>query len=437
MTEKRARRRLPADYPTLGLSYVIARGGRTRRHRYFYECKAMFWPVFICTIVQAGIYLGVTMRTGRADWFNVIAAIVVSSLVPMVASALFVALRRHESKIITAAVVTLGLYSVTISMLAALRLPVSYQGFAACVPVTVVFMAYANVRFVRTMFARVALADFQQAKEIAQDAGGLPILTSPDADLADIEILLIDPREHHNENWSALLAKCYLSGVEIMPWTSFIELMRGRLDVSSFDITHLAYTPMQQLYARTKRALDTFLIIITLPLVIPLAAGVALYIALRDGGPVIFVQLRRGYAGQLFRMYKFRTMYRNQDGGATSVGDSRIISGCGIIRKLRLDELPQLYNVLRGDMSLIGPRPEALDLDRAYERVIPKYPMRQLVLPGITGWAQVNNGYTSSADEARVKLSYDLYYIKHMSLDLDLHVIFRTFRTVFLAIGAR
>lgn len=436
MTYRRRRQKSRA-HPSQGLSYVMERGGRTQRGRYWHEFGAMFWPVAIAIIAQAAIYIAVTMRPGRTDWSNVYSTLAVITLVPILAAAIFVTLRRQEAKIITAAVVALGLFSVAISALSAFRLPVSYQGLAACLPVTVGFMAYANVRFVRSLFSHVAIANFARADEISQELRNLPIVRDANADLGDTEILLIDPHEHHNEEWSELLAKCYLSGVEIMPWTRFVELMRGRLDVSSFDVSHLAYSPTQQLYARVKSVLDVAAVVLTLPITLTLALGVAAYIAARDGGSVIYVQLRRGYAGRPFRMYKFRTMYRGLEGGATTVGDARIIPGCNLIRKLRLDELPQLYNIIRGEMSLIGPRPEALDLNRHYEKIIPKYPMRQLVLPGITGWAQVNNGYTSNSDEALIKLSYDLYYIKHMSLDLDLQVLFRTVQTVLLAAGAR
>lgn len=436
MTYRRGRAKFQT-YPSQGLSYVLEQGGRMQRARYMREFGAMFWPMAVAIALQAAIYIAVAMRPGRTDWSNIYATVAVITLVPILAAAIFVTLRRQEAKIISATVVTVGLFSFAISALSAFRLPVSYLGLVACLPFTVGLMAYANVRFIRSLFSHVAIAQFSRAEEISQELKRLPIIRDATADIGDTEILLIDPHEHHNEEWSELLAQCYLSGVEIMPWTRFIELMRGRLDVTSFDISHLAYSPTQQLYARVKSVLDKIAVVLSLPVTLPLALGVAAYIFARDGGPVIYVQLRRGYAGRPFRMYKFRTMYRGQGGGATSADDSRIIPGCRLVRKLRLDELPQLYNILRGEMSLIGPRPEALDLDRHYEKVIPKYPMRQLVLPGITGWAQVRNGYTSNSDEALVKLSYDLYYIKHMSLDLDLQVLFRTVRTIVLAAGAR
>jgi len=296
-------------------------------------------------------------------------------------------------------------------------------------------MAYANLGFQRTSRARVAIAKFPGADEVARELGNLLVITDPQEPLPDVDILLIDPRTNHNQEWSHLLANCYLRGIEIMPWASYREIRLGRLDVSTFEVSHLAYSPSQLIYARWKRLLDILAVVVTLPVTLPIAAGVMLYLCFLDGLPVIFVQIRRGYAGRRFRMYKFRTMYRGTEGGSTGKRDKRIMPGCRVIRKLRLDELPQLYNILRGDMSLIGPRPVAEYVARSSALVQPKYEVRSLVLPGITGWAQVHSGYAGTVDEEIEKLSYDLYYIKHLSLDLDLQIIFKTVTTVLFGAG--
>src|SRR5690606_17507178 len=161
------------------------------------------------------------------------------------------------------------------------------------------------------------------------------------------------------------------------------------------------------------------------------------YIFIRDGGPVLFIQHRKGFGGRVFRIYKFRTMYKGTGGGSTKAGDKRVIPGCRLIRKLRLDELPQLYNILIGDMSLIGPRPVAHYVAKESQRVEPKYALRTLILPGITGWAQVTSGYAATTQEEINKLAYDLYYLKHLSFDLDLQILFKTVKTVLFGTGAR
>ena len=426
-----------AEYPVRDLSYIVSQGGRLRRHRYVRELREFLWPTLIAVVFQISTYLLVITRFGRNDWHFIAVGALTMALVPIAAAGILAGLRRHGSTIFTSIVVALGLYSAAVSVLSGLRIPISYQAMAACLPSLVLMMAYANVRFQRSFRARVALADFSRAEEVAAELGSVPVLRGDEAELANLEILLIDPREHHSERWSHLLATCYLRGIEIMSWTSYREIILGRLDISSFEISHLAYSPSQLMYARCKRIIDIVVVLLSLPVTLPIALGVAIYIGLRDGFPVIFVQIRRGYGGRRFRMYKFRTMYRGTEGGATDIGDSRVIAGCQLIRKFRFDEIPQLLNILRGDMTLIGPRPVAEYVARSSVKVEPKYELRSLVLPGITGWAQVKCGYASNSDEEIEKLSYDLYYIKHLSLDLDLQIVFQTFRTVVFGVGAR
>jgi lipopolysaccharide/colanic/teichoic acid biosynthesis glycosyltransferase len=435
MSDQHTRNSSGSSYPVRNLSYVVAQGGRLRRNRYLRELVTFAAPTLITALLMAGAYILTVTRTGRSDWSNIGFASVVLMLVPTACALILAGLRRHSAAILTATVVSAGLLSTAVTILSAMRLPISYQAILLASPILIVAMAFANLRFQRTIRAHVALASFDQADSVADELGNIRVIDADPEALEDLEILLIDPSEHHSEAWSNILTTCYLRGIEIMPWTAYRELRLGRLDVQSFEISHLAYSPGQVFYARCKRLLDILTVLFSLPLTIPLALMVSAYIGLRDGCPVMYIQLRRGYAGRTFRMYKFRTMYRGQGGGATVVSDPRIIPGCNLIRKLRLDELPQLYNILRGEMSLIGPRPEAIDLYRQYERVIPKYHLRLLVLPGISGWAQVNNGYTSNADEALTKLSYDLYYVKHLSLDLDIRVVFKTVRTVLLGSG--
>lgn len=408
-----------------------------RRNRYLRELREFLWPTVLAVFSQVAIYVFVITRSGRDDWHFIFIAASALALVPVASAIVLAGLRRHGSAISTSIVVALGLFSIAVSLVSGTRVPISYQGIAACLPALLLTMAYANIKFQRTFRAHVALADFGQAEDVSAELSGVRIIQAEEDELRDVEILLIDPREHHSENWSTLLTTCYLRGIEIMPWATYREIILGRLDVSSFEISHLAYTPSQLLYARCKRMLDILVVLLSLPVTVPVAVSTALYIALRDGFPVIFVQVRRGYGGRRFRMYKFRTMYKGSEGGSTGVKDNRIIPGCQLLRKLRFDEIPQLFNILRGDMSLIGPRPVAEYVARGSEIAEPKYELRSLVLPGITGWAQVRSGYAATTEEEIEKLSYDLYYIKHLSLDLDLLILFKTLRTVMFGVGAR
>ena len=181
--------------------------------------------------------------------------------------------------------------------------------------------------------------------------------------------------------------------------------------------------------ARFKRALDIVIASIALMLLLPFGVLAAIFVKLDSRGPVIFRQTRVGQYGQPFTMYKLRTMVQGaEQNGAqwATESDSRVTAVGQFLRRSRLDEIPQLYNVISGEMSLVGPRPERPEFTQMLESKIPFFEHRVLVKPGITGWAQVNAGYSASEAEAVNKLSFDLYYVKNISLDLDLRVLLKT-----------
>ncbi len=189
---------------------------------------------------------------------------------------------------------------------------------------------------------------------------------------------------------------------------------------------------------KLKRIVDIILTLFLLVLVAPLLLLVALLVKLDSPGPVFYSQLRSGFYDQPFRVYKFRSMYQDaeQRGAQWAIQRDQRITRIGYwLRLLRIDELPQIWNVLRGEMSLIGPRPERPEFDVKLKEAIPYYEVRYLVKPGITGWAQVMYPYGASIEDAYEKLSYDLYYIKNYSLWLDLAIIFKTIRVVLLGKG--
>ena len=160
-------------------------------------------------------------------------------------------------------------------------------------------------------------------------------------------------------------------------------------------------------------------------------------IYLEDGGPIIYSQIRTGYKGKKIRIYKFRSMIKNAErtGAQWSNKEDKRITNVGkIIRATRLDELPQIISVIRGQMSLIGPRPERPEIEERLLNTIPYYKFRNILKPGISGWAQVNYPYGSSVDDTKNKLSYDIYYINHISLFLDILILFKTIKTIFAKI---
>jgi lipopolysaccharide/colanic/teichoic acid biosynthesis glycosyltransferase len=178
-----------------------------------------------------------------------------------------------------------------------------------------------------------------------------------------------------------------------------------------------------------KRLTDVVLALAILVVLAPLALAAVVLIKVTTGGPVTYSQLRVGRYGRLFRILKLRTMAvdAEDDGPQWSPRDDPRRTPVGrVLRRLRIDELPQVVNVFRGDMSFVGPRPERPEFVTQLERAIPYYSWRHLVRPGLTGWAQINHPYGSSMEDARRKLEYDLYYVRHASLATDLAVVLRT-----------
>lgn len=184
--------------------------------------------------------------------------------------------------------------------------------------------------------------------------------------------------------------------------------------------------------ATIKRVADLCVASIGLVLAAPVGLLIALAIRLGDGGPVFYSQMRVGQNGVPFRLYKFRTMRVDAENGRSvwaSTNDPRVTRVGRWLRRMRFDELPQLYNVLIGQMSLVGPRPERPDIVDELSATLPFYAERHLVKPGITGWAQISYRYGASIEDARRKLQYDLYYLKHMCFELDMVILFRTLGT--------
>jgi lipopolysaccharide/colanic/teichoic acid biosynthesis glycosyltransferase len=208
------------------------------------------------------------------------------------------------------------------------------------------------------------------------------------------------------------------------------------------DIEHLSENNLGSLlpssiYLRFKRLVDLCLAAILLPVVFVILSAAALAIRLDDGGPVFFRQKRMGFRGRSFEMIKLRTMRAVPGPAFTQPHDPRVTRAGRLLRKFRIDELPQVLNILRGDMSWIGPRPESLELASWYEGEVPFYSYRHIVRPGITGWAQTLQGNVSEVAAATDKLRYDFYYIKYFSPWLDLLIVARTVRAVLTGFGSR
>ena len=231
--------------------------------------------------------------------------------------------------------------------------------------------------------------------------------------------------------------------LRILSVISFFEQRQERLPPVLLGETFLSYNDLPSavtfsVQVQLKRMADLFLSASLLLITAPFVLFAGLLIWLEDSGPVLYCQQRTGWLGRPFTVYKLRTMtVQPADAPArwTQPGDHRITAVGGLLRRVRLDELPQLLNVLNGDMSLIGPRPERLELETSLEQKIPHYRKRHWMRPGLSGWAQVCAPYASSIEDSDLKLSYDLYYLRHFSTWLDLVILMRTVKTILKASG--
>ena len=258
--------------------------------------------------------------------------------------------------------------------------------------------------------------------------------------LQELDELLIDPTQALSPEWAQLLMHAYAAGVPTCTLASLQEELSGRVSVEYLHGARLGEVPFLSSYVQLKLVIDRVVTVLALPALLPLAGMVALVILLDSGGPVLFYQERVGRNGQLFRMVKFRTMRTDSErSGAAfaTAGDARVTRVGRFLRKFRLDELPQFWNVLRGDMSIIGPRPEQRAFVERFNQDIRLYPVRHWVRPGITGWAQVVHGYAADTSTTIEKLRYDVFYIKYLSFWLDVRIVFKTLQTILTGFGAR
>ena len=270
-----------------------------------------------------------------------------------------------------------------------------------------------------------------------------PIPQPPTPIKAPFEQLVLDRASSaHVPDWTLLLA-ARDAGVVIQTPEAFLESEFGEAltdESAAYDIIMASSSNWNQLRIAIKRLFDWFVASALLLATLPLALLTGLAIWLEDRGPVFFEQLRVGLNGRAFRILKFRSMVIDAEklgASSTEIGDPRVTVVGRFIRRTRLDEIPQLINVLKGEMSMVGPRPQTPGNVIAWSHGTPLYQLRHLVKPGVTGWAQVRFAYVSTPEDARIKLAYDLYYVKNYSLILDMLVLLMTPRIILAGLGGR
>ena len=259
----------------------------------------------------------------------------------------------------------------------------------------------------------------------------------------DVDRIIVALDERRGKFPIEQLLYCRLKGIPVEDGIAFTEQLAGKLSVESIHPSFLIFSDgfkSSNIFKRMKRGIDILASLIALTLFFPFILLITLAIKLDSKGPILYQQERVGEDGKIFRLLKFRSMRVDAEAGEpvwASVNDPRITRVGRVIRKLRLDEIPQMINVLRGEMSFVGPRPERPFFVQQLEKEVPYYSERHVIKPGITGWAQISYRYGASKEDALEKLKYDLYYIKHISIVLDLTIIFETAKIVLLGKGAR
>ena len=319
------------------------------------------------------------------------------------------------------------------------------------------FLVIGSGEIARSFFQTYQKAESTQKLRFVSDIGGTEIeridgegtplierdvmaqIQKPSAQVAGI--ILAEEPEKISPALTEALVRLHFERMPVYTLESFYETFWQKVPVMALD----SVWPLQKgfplstetPYATCKRLFDILFAVSALLIAAPILAVVALIVRLESPGPIIFRQERVGWHRRSFMVLKFRTMVIREEEGDiyTQANDNRITPTGKWLRKLRLDELPQLWNVLIGDMSLIGPRAEWIKCVALYEDYIPSYHFRHLVKPGITGWAQVNYPYGANLEDAIQKLKYDLYYIRHYSLKLDAMIVLKTIHVMFLAKG--
>jgi lipopolysaccharide/colanic/teichoic acid biosynthesis glycosyltransferase len=268
-------------------------------------------------------------------------------------------------------------------------------------------------------------------------------INSPETVVSNASGVVADLRADLSDEWERYIADRALSGTPVYHVKQISESLTGRVEIERLSENTLGSLNPNHAYLKIKHLIDWSAAIIAMVTLFPLFVFVAFLIKVDSTGPALFRQKRVGYRGEVYTVYKFRSMKMRlgeedkKETAITKSDDERVTRIGQYLRKFRIDELPQLINIVRGEMSWIGPRPEAVVLSEWYESELPFYRYRHIVRPGISGWAQVNQGHVAAVDDVLEKLHYDFYYIKNFSPWLDVLILLRTVKTILTGFGAR
>lgn len=267
------------------------------------------------------------------------------------------------------------------------------------------------------------------------------VMQSPPDGFDDVDVVALDPVAHHGEDWMRWLIHADMAGVKLISAPLVVETLTRQLPLEALHghwAPHL-FSNRQPAFD-WKRLVDVLVVLALAPILLVVFGLVAIAVFMDDGRPILFWQTRIGRSKLPFKMAKIRSMRADAEANGAVFAtrdDPRVTRVGSFIRRYRLDEIPQFWNVLIGDMSIVGPRPEQLQFSEYFERTFPLYSLRYNQRPGITGWAQVRRGYADNDDETYGKLRYDLYYVRHVSPLFDIIIMLRTIGVIIGGFGAR
>lgn len=392
------------------------------------------------------VYLGfITAESNRAILNSVIGAAVASLIGLMVLRRVndFPGVQSYSMILPSLA----GAYGLALVLIFGLRLDYSRVVLTASFVVAVLTafgLAYLTEQLVKPLFFVVPGGDVDRLRDIGK--AQWVMLQQPAVPSHPHSMLVADFRHDHDPDWERMLARAAVGGRLVYHSKLLSESLTGRVTIEHLSENSFGSLLPNLAYRKIKRLIDLVSCLLLMPILFFPMATIALLIRLDSPGSPVFRQKRVGYRGEIFEMIKFRSMRLRDEmtdedaaraDAMTRSDDDRITRIGRVLRRTRLDELPQILNILRGEMSWIGPRPEAVPLAKWYESEIPFYNYRHIVRPGISGWAQVHQGHVTNLDEISQKLTYDFYYVKYYSAWLDMVIALRTIPTMIGGFGAR
>lgn len=402
--------------------------------------QVLFWQaaIVLCpTVMIAGLLLGLHEQETLSTRSWIVGRVLLTTLISALIAYAFIHVVLYDIWSRRCAAIALGCYAL---------LGISFRLFAAQAihafrPALLFIGRNTRTEYMKALLSDPRMAAYGPLHRLDCDA----VDTHHDDPVSHIDDVCRanDIREiviHSDEFKDATVLRAALGslrkGRRVTDAVTFYEKSLHRVPVDEISAEWFLFADLQ-LYrheqATLKRIFDVCIATIGLLVSLVLTPFIALAIKLDSPGPILYSQDRIGLKGKVFRLQKFRTMTTNAEGGGilwSFKGDNRVTRVGRLLRRTRLDELPQFWNILRGQMSMVGPRPERPEFVAQLAETIPFYDQRHLIMPGLTGWAQINYRYGSCTEDAKRKLEYDLYYMKHMSLELDLLILLRTCFTV-------